>query len=302
MGGIFSSLSSDSSWQATSRKVLITGASSGIGAELARNFAKEGAHLALLARNKERLEQVADECRQLGAESVQLYYADLTKNQEIEQATSKAMQDFGGFDVVILNAGRSQGCYFEEINDVDQIDHMMKLNVSGVIVTLQKLLPFIYKSRHSRIVFISSTAGIIPVAYRTIYCSSKFAVTGFTGALRMELDDTYGSEAPKVCLVAVPEVNGTALNSGRMDFGASQPAAQFLPGTSLDLEPTCHSLMEAIRAGKREWGLPMKVRLIRPFYSIVPNLIDAVVMKHLRKTMFRPVIPDADKGAGVRDE
>jgi len=286
MGGLFSS---SSKWEATSRKVLITGASSGIGAELARIFAKEGAQLALLGRNEERLQAVARECETLGAEIVKMYVADLIDNKDIDRVTKQALQDFVGFDVVILNAGRSQGCYFEEINDVEQVDYMMKLNVSGVINPLQKLLPSIYKSKNSRIVFVSSTAGIIPVAYRSIYCASKFAVTGFAGALRMELNDTYGAErAPKVCLVAVPEVNGTNLNAGRMDFGATQPPAQFKNDTSADLEPTCQQLMQAIRNGDREWGLPAKVRFMRPLSSLLPELCDNMVLKHLRKTHYRP--------------
>ena len=183
MGNLWSS---ESSWQATSRNVFITGASSGIGAELARAFAREGAKLALLGRNVDRLQQVAKDCVRLGAEAVQVYSADLTVNADIERATRQAIQDFEGFDVVILNAGRSQGCYFEEIQDIEQIDYMMKLNVSGVMIPLQKLLPSIHKSRHSRIVFISSTAGVVPVPYRTVYSASKFAVSGFCDTLRLD--------------------------------------------------------------------------------------------------------------------
>mmetsp|Transcript_12101 Transcript_12101/g.33501 ORF Transcript_12101/g.33501 Transcript_12101/m.33501 type:complete len:293 (-) Transcript_12101:1383-2261(-) len=286
MGTLFSSFSP---WEASSRTVLITGASSGIGAELARQFAKENTHLALLGRNEERLTSVATECRELGAASVKTYSADLSENYQIDRAVRDVIQDFGGgFDVVVLNAGRSQGCYFEEILDAEQIDYLLKLNVSGNIILLQKILRHVYKSRHSRIVFVSSTAGIIPVAYRTIYCASKFAITGFSGSLRMELKDTYGEDAPKVCLLALPEVGGTNLNQARLQFGANQPPVQFKEEASAGLKSTCEQAMSAIRRGDREWGLPTKVSLLRPFYSLLPNTMDNLVMKHLRKTHFRP--------------
>ena len=139
---------SSSYWpRATDKKVLITGASQGIGRALSLQFANEGAHLALLARNQEGLQRVAKECLRLGAASVEIFPVDLTDTAAIDQATHKAIQKFQRFDVVILNAGRSQGCYFEEIQDVSQIEYMMKLNIGGVIITLQKLLPAVLKSR-----------------------------------------------------------------------------------------------------------------------------------------------------------
>ncbi|KAL7573801.1 hypothetical protein ACA910_007829 [Epithemia clementina (nom. ined.)] len=293
MGTLFSSpsaSSSSSSWHATSRTVFITGASSGIGAELARNFARDGAKLGLLARNAERLEHVAAECRALGATSVHIYRADLTIHPEVVQATSQAVEDFGGFDVVVLNAGRSQGCYFEEIQDIEEIDYMMKLNVSGVIIPLQRLLPHIFKSSQSRIVFVGSVAGIIPVPYRSVYTASKYAVTGFCETLRIELKDTYGTQSPKVTLITIPEVSGTDLNEGRMKFGAEKPPIQFRNDTSLELEPTCQQMMTAIRQGRREWGAPRKVRLLRPFLSLIPEVLEGIIIRHIRRTHYRPQI------------
>ena len=306
MGNWFSTSSSSSSsaWESRGRNVLITGASSGIGAELARKFAREGARLFLLARNMERLGRIAKECQTIGAENVSIYNLDLTINKEIEANTQKIVQclndcgaNGGGgaapqlLDVIVLNAGRSQGCYFEEIQNVQDIDYMLKLNISGVIVPLQMLLPHMYKSRHSRIVFISSTAAVIPVPYRSIYSASKFAVTGFCNTLRMELNDTYGKDSsPKVTLITVPEVKGTALNEGRMTFGAKQPPVQFRSDTSLELEPTCEQIMKAIRTGVREWGTPLKVQVLAPLLNVFPDLLEGVIFKHLRKTHFRPEI------------
>eukprot|EP00521_Asterionellopsis_glacialis_P017644 CAMPEP_0195297884 /NCGR_PEP_ID=MMETSP0707-20130614/22318_1 /TAXON_ID=33640 /ORGANISM="Asterionellopsis glacialis, Strain CCMP134" /LENGTH=251 /DNA_ID=CAMNT_0040359807 /DNA_START=17 /DNA_END=769 /DNA_ORIENTATION=+ len=251
MGLLWSTASSE--WEAEGKTVLITGASSGIGAEVARNFARKGANLALVARRKDALERICEECKQLGSPRAEVITCDLTDNSNIKSAMEKAVSIFKGFDVVVLNAGRSQGCYFEEIKDVDQIDHMLKLNVNGVITSLHYLLPSIYKSRHSRIVIISSVAGLIGALYRTIYCASKHALTGFSSALRLELKDTYGSEAPAVCLVNFPEVAGTELNTGRMDFGADCPPVEFDASSASPLSSACEGLMDAIGQGKREW-------------------------------------------------
>jgi len=268
--------------------VLITGASRGIGAELARNFAKEGARLALLARSKDGLKHIANECTELGAERVETYACDLTDNNEITSACANAIADFEGFDVVVLNAGRSQGCYFEEIQDIDQIDYMLKLNVGGVIIGLQKLLPAVFKSKQSRIVVVSSTAGIIPVAYRSVYCATKAAVNAFCGTIRMELNDTYGDDSPQVCTINFPEVKGTALNAGRMDFGAKLKPVQFNVETAAALKPTCELCIEAIRQGKRSWGEPTKIKILLPLYSFIPGPLEKLIMKHLKKTHFRP--------------
>ena len=279
MGIAFSS----PAWEARSRSVLITGASSGIGAETARQFAKEGANLALVARGKENLETVAKECRQLGAETVKIYMIDLSNNNAIKTGMEKAIADFQGFDVVVLNAGRSHGCYFEEIKDTSQIEYMVNLNVTGVIISLHSLLPSIYKSRHSRIVVISSTAGIIGVPYRTIYCATKHALTGFCNSFRIELNATYEKEAPAVCLINFPGVSGTKLNSDRMDFGTEQPPAQFDASAGMPLPEAVEGLMSAIAAGKREWGQPFKVTFLRPLYSLIPGILDGFILKRVRR-------------------
>jgi len=134
---------------------------------------------------------------------------------------------------------------------------------------------------------ISSTAGIIGVPFRTIYCASKHALTGFCNSLRIELNDTYANNAPAVCLINFPEVSGTKLNSDRMDFGAEQPPAEFDVSAAMPLPKAVEGLMVAIAAGKREWGQPLKVTLLRPLYSLIPAILDGIVMKHVKKTTYR---------------
>jgi short-subunit dehydrogenase len=268
--------------------VLITGASSGIGAQLARDFSRGGASVALIARSKDKLAAVAEECKTLGSPRQKIYVCDLSDSNQIRNAIGDAVRDFGRFDVVVLNAGRSQGCYFEEIRDTDQVDYMLKLNVNGVIQTLHHVLPSVPKASSSRLVVISSVSGLIGVPYRTVYCASKHALTGFANSLRMELVDTYGHEAPKLTLVNFPEVSGTQLNTGRMDFGADRPPAQFDTKGILSVEEACRGAMVAIARGEREWGHPLKISLLLLFYRWMPTTLDAMILRTVQKTHARP--------------
>jgi NADP-dependent 3-hydroxy acid dehydrogenase YdfG len=192
MGVLFSrnlrssaTLDTSKSSYASGKNVLITGASAGIGAELARKFAEQGANLALVARNQNNLEAVAKECLELGAIKAEVFPCDLTRDEDTKTAIQNATESFGNFDIVILNAGRSMGCYFEEIRDMESINYMLKLNVNGVIHALLCALPAIPKSEASRIVIVSSVAGLIGVPYRTIYCASKHALAGSANARRI---------------------------------------------------------------------------------------------------------------------
>jgi short-subunit dehydrogenase len=275
-------------WSPTDRTILITGASSGIGAELARQYAIAGAQVALLARTEEDLERVAKECRDLGASKTKCYTADLRNLTSIQTAMKLALSDFGNFEVVVLNAGRCQGCYFEEIKDVRQIEQLIRLNVTGAMSTLHYLLPHMPKSKDSRIVFMSHTAGIVATPYQSIFSASKHALTGFANSLRMELNNTYREEAPKVCLVSLPDITGTKINASRMDMGARLPAARCYSWAGIPLSMAVHDLLPAIAAGRREYGQTKKFNIWRLLYPICPNLVDKWMLKHVQSTHYRP--------------
>lgn len=283
------SISKSSNWSAEGKNVIITGASSGIGAELARNFAKEGSSLALISRNKDSLSAVKKECEELGATRVEIFSCDVTKEDELNVSVESAAAIFGRFDVLVLNAGRSQGCYFEEIKDVASINYMLKLNVNGVINFLLYALPFVPKSSSSRIVIMSSVAGLIPVPYRTIYSASKHALTGFANSLRIELNDSYGKNAPIIQLINFPEVKGTNLNSGRMSFGADIPPIEFITDSRVaTVQKACADLMQQIVAGTNEWGQPLKLKILLPVRCLIAGVIDYIILKAVKKTHLRP--------------
>jgi len=280
---------------AKNKNVLITGASCGIGAELAKNFAIQNANLALVARNKATLQSVADECVELGAAKVQIFpECDLTNDELIKSTMSSVVSYFDSkVDVIVLNAGRSMGCYFEEIQSTEAVNYMLKLNINGVINSLLHVLPSIPKTQDSRIVLISSVSGLMGVPYRTIYCASKHALNGFANALRIELKDTYMDNAPIVQIINFPEVSGTNLNSGRMDMGSLLPPVEFkVEGVKsmMSVQTACRNLLVEIERGTEEWGHTIKfsiVLLLRFFWT---TLADSLILKSVKKSHFRPSV------------
>lgn len=276
-------------WSGKGKHILITGASSGIGAEIARQYAAQGATLALFARTTEDLEIVARECREFGCHKVHFYACDLSNPVSTKLAMKQALVDFGRFDVVVLNAGRTQGCFFEEIKDPSQIENMIKLNVNGAITSLHYVLPKVPKTSDSRIVVISNTAGIVAAPYQSVFSATKHALTGFSNALRIELKNTYGRDSPRVCLVSLPEVSGTRLNAGRMDMGAKLPPTKWYSWAGMPLPQAVRALLPAIAAGKREFGQPRRFDFWRSLYPLCPEWVDFWMMKHIQKTHFRPL-------------
>ena len=276
-------------WSGKGKCVLITGASSGIGAEIARQYAAQGAFLALVSRTSQDLDRVAQECRELGSSKALFYAADLANPVSIKLAMKQALKDFGKFDVVVLNAGRSQGCYFEEIKDPSQIETMIKLNINGAITCLHYILPQIPKNSDSRIVVMSNTTGIVAAPYQSVYSATKHALTGFANSLRIELKNTYGNESPKICLVSFPEVAGTRCNTGRMDMGAKLPPAKWYSWAGIPLPHAVRDLLPAIALGRREFGQPAKFNMWRSLYAICPGWVDVWMMKYIQKTHYRPL-------------
>ena len=168
--------------------VYITGGSSGIGRAAAGLFAREGAHVVIFARNADRLQEAHAEVetkRLREGQRFAWYAVDITDEPAVMETMEQAVKDFGAPDLLVNSAGRAIPKYFEEIT-AEQFEETMKINVYGIRHTLAALLPHMW-AKGGAVVNVSSVAGLIGVFGYTDYSASKFAVIGFSEALRSEL-------------------------------------------------------------------------------------------------------------------
>lgn len=261
--------------------MLITGASSGIGRDLAVRYSKAGANVALLARRARVLDELAVELRSMGIEAIAAQ-CDVTDREACRKAIADVVAKFERIDVVILNAGVSMGCYFEDIKSLDDAEYMLRLNIMGQINIVHYALPYIPKRKESRIVAVSSVAGVVGVPFRTVYCASKWALTGFCASLRTELLDAYGYDSPQVVVTCPPEVD-TGINSNRLEFGAGAPAI-FSSAVARPVAVASESIMQAVADGQRLHLFERMHRILHLLYAWFPSFIDRRIIKIVKKT------------------
>ncbi|CAE7284481.1 HSD2 [Symbiodinium natans] len=270
------------------KNVLITGASAGIGKELALQFARHKANVALLARRVEALEEVAAECRLASGNQAKVLplRCDVTDRASCREAVLGATNEMQTVDIIILNAGVSMGCYFEDIKDLSDADKLMDVNFMGTANVLFYALPYIPKRSDSRIVVVSSIAGLFGVPFRTFYCASKWALHGFCASLRTELLDAYGSNSPAVVLTCPGEVS-TSLNSSRLKFG-NDVAAEFLDSVAEPTSQAANKILEATIAGVKVGFFTKAHSWLSSCYGWIPATIDGIMIKGVRSRMRAP--------------
>ena len=169
----------------TGKKVAVTGASSGIGRATAIRMAKEGADVALIARNRERLHEVAEEIRALGRKAVEIE-ADITDAEGIKAAVQKAIDELGGLDVFHCNAGIYLRCPAKDLR-MDQIRKIMEVDYFGCLNCVYAVLPYFLEKKSGSIVTTCSMDGKKGVPPDAAYVGAKFAMNGFFQVLRQEL-------------------------------------------------------------------------------------------------------------------
>lgn len=160
--------------------VLITGASEGIGAAAAKEFRQRGCELALVARSKEKLDKAAGET---GGFAIS---ADLRDPAARHRAVEAALSKFGRIDVLVNNAG--VGMYAPSWRaDMTSVRDMFELNYFAVLDMIQRVVPSMRRQGGGAIVNVSSIGGLVPLPWFSNYSASKFAVSGLTAGLRIEL-------------------------------------------------------------------------------------------------------------------
>lgn len=168
--------------------VVITGAGGGIGSALARSFAAHRAHLALIDYNEQAVTELGASLRAAG-HTVSTHVANVGDPASLARARAQILDQHGRVDVLINNAGITVFAQLEATED-DELERVLDVNLRGVIHGCKLFLPDLRARPQAHIVNIASMAGLAGMPWQTIYCASKFAVRGFTAALRAELSPT----------------------------------------------------------------------------------------------------------------
>jgi len=165
-------------------KILLTGASSGIGAALATQLAAKGADLALVARRRDRLDEVAARCR---GGAARVWDADLADVSGAAALIDEVAAALGGIDILVANAAVPCRVPAQDLKS-QRVDRVMDVNFRAPMHMALTLLPRLLEHRRGQLVFVSSMGGRIPIPHEAAYNASKFALCGFAEALALDLD------------------------------------------------------------------------------------------------------------------
>jgi short-subunit dehydrogenase len=257
--------------------VVITGASKGIGAELARQLAARGAKLVLAARSEPELEAVAEECRKAGAPVVAMR-ADVAIERDCQALMAGAMVAFGRIDTLVNNAGVSMWARFEDIHDLSILERIMQVNYMGAVYCTRHALPYLGESR-GRIVGISSLAGRTGVPTRTGYAASKHAMAGFFDSLRIELADT-GITVTMIYPGFV--ATGIRENATGPD-GRAILVSPVKEGEVMGVEECARRILRAIERREREVVMTARGKIGLWLKLLAPSLVDRIAKRAIER-------------------
>ena len=258
----------------TGKSVLITGGSRGLGLVLARQLAGEGARLTLVARDQEELNRAAEVLKGVDElAEVLTSAADVRKRPDVEHVVDRAVQLYGGVDVVINNAG---------IVQVGPLDHMkladyedaMNTHFWGPLHMALAVLPHMRRAGEGRIVNISSIGGRIAVPHLVPYSASKFALTGLSDGLRIELardNIVVTTVCPGLMRTGSP-INAMFKGNHPKEY-AWFAISDSLPLTSIDAERAGRQILQACRRGDAELIITLQAKLAVLARTVAPELV-----------------------------
>jgi short-subunit dehydrogenase len=251
-------------------RVLVTGASRGIGAAIARAFAARGCTLGLVARRREPLEEVA---KQLAGDGHAVLAADVADSDSIARAT----EEFGDVDVLVANAGITHYRPFAQL-PLDEARHMNDVNWLGTIHTVWAALPGMLERGRGHIVIVSSGGGVRGFPSAAVYNGTKAAQRGFAEALRHELAGTG---------VSVTTVFPGEIETSLHDHELDRMPDWYRMDRRAPAGPLGVQVVEAVESDTRELFYPPVLRLLRVVNGVSPRLGDLV----LRRVLGRNVAP-----------
>jgi short-subunit dehydrogenase len=249
--------------------VIITGASSGIGAATARLLSGKGYRLSLAARRLGRLEALAGEIKSTGGQALPVA-TDVANLEDVRNLVQHTLDEFGAIDVLFNNAGIGRINWLERLDQVEDIEFQIQVNLTGAIQMTRQVLPHMIERRSGHIINMSSVAGLIPVPAYSVYAATKYGLRGFTEALRREL------------WPAGIQVSGIYPSGVKTEFRGRRGAT---PGSKIrtpdslrmDAEDVAQAVLSLIRRPRRALVIPATMRLAAGMNAVFPGLADRVI-------------------------
>ncbi len=261
---------------------IITGASDGIGAEIARQLAathKAEAALALAGRSREKLEAVSAQCRQHGAD-VLAVPMDVGVEAQCRDLVAQTAAKWGRIDALINNAGISAQALFADVKaeDLYWYEDLMRVNHWGAVWCTHAALPHLQQS-HGHIVAVNSLAGLVGVPGRTAYSATKFAMTGFFEALRVELKNAGVSVTTAYPGVVATQIRYRGYNA------RGEPAGQsgLKEDDAMPVEECARLIIDGMNRREREVVMSAKGKLGRFLKLVAPGLVEKMALAALKE-------------------
>lgn len=247
--------------------VVITGASGGIGKEVARKAAEQGARVVLLARNTDKLEELRNELNSQYGDVAYSYTLDVSDMKKIVEVFTEIYAKVGEIDVLVNNAGYGT---FKEVDetDTDEIQAMFRVNVIGLMACTKMVVPAMKRRKFGHIINVASMAGKIATPKSTLYSSTKFAVIGYSNALRLE--------------VMRDGIHVTTVNPGPIAtnfFNIADESGTYVKNIEkfiLQPEYVADKIVSAMLTKKREINLPRFMNAISKIHTLFPNTVETL--------------------------
>jgi short-subunit dehydrogenase len=255
------------------RRILITGASSGIGRSLAEQVAAAGARVVLAARSGDKLDELAASLSPHNPDVVAVA-ADVTRDEDRRRLLDSTVQRFGGLDVLVNNAGVASFAHFADCTEA-VLRAIMEVNFFAPAELIRLAIPLLTEGQQPAIVNVASMCGRRGMPAWSEYSASKFALCGLTEALRAELS-RYEIDV----LLILPGLTASGLRkallqaTGRMDikFEDGMPPEQVAAG-----------IVRALRKNRSETVLGGEARWLLRFHRFFPRLLDWLIARRVRK-------------------
>lgn len=254
--------------QLNKKTIVITGASSGIGATLAKRASLNGASVVLAARTESKLLELASDINSCGGTALAIP-TDITDSEQCENLVKETIDTFEKLDVLVLNAGISMWSDFESIKDVQFFQSLIDINYMGAVHCVKSALPHLKKNQ-GLIAQMSTAQALMGFPEHTGYAASKHALQGFLASLEIEMKGMV-----RFLHIYLGWIRGTNLRQNAFNLEGLPMGTQKRSHNkeSIEVDECAQSILTAIKTGKQKMYLPSKLKWIPLLNAVCPRFL-----------------------------